>query len=237
MPLAQTRILTSCVMALPCPICPAASVQVIHLMKPYKKSLKRLNAIRTKCTSSLRAMATMALCLPRRFYEVLGERLKKFNLELSAEKTHIIPHVEKRTARKPAKFVDTLQAMVQRKPPSPIARFVQAVQRPINGIFQPLWRAWHHPQPGILLLSGYPPNVEVCRSQRKSYNWDRFRQLLTQFGVVKPHIVSRPKGERKAFVLSRMIAFAEASISEKPGALRYAVSPVPHAGICAGAVG
>src|SRR5271157_2916733 len=27
----------------------------------------------------------------QRFYEALGERLKKFNLELSAEKTHIIP--------------------------------------------------------------------------------------------------------------------------------------------------
>jgi hypothetical protein len=38
------------------------------------------------------------------------------------------------------------------------------------------------------------------RSQRKSYNWEGFKQLLTQFGVVKPHIVKRPKRERKAFV-------------------------------------
>jgi len=38
------------------------------------------------------------------------------------------------------------------------------------------------------------------RSQRKSYNWEGFRQLLTQFGVVRPHIVYRPRRVRKAFV-------------------------------------
>ncbi|MCJ7434799.1 MAG: hypothetical protein MUO77_15050, partial [Anaerolineales bacterium] len=38
------------------------------------------------------------------------------------------------------------------------------------------------------------------RSQRKSYNWVGFKQLLSHFGVVKPHIVNRPRCERKAFV-------------------------------------
>jgi RNA-directed DNA polymerase len=38
------------------------------------------------------------------------------------------------------------------------------------------------------------------RSQRKSYNWEGFRQLLAQFGVVKPHIVIRPRHERRMFV-------------------------------------
>jgi hypothetical protein len=39
------------------------------------------------------------------------------------------------------------------------------------------------------------------RSQRKSYNWDGFKQLLAQFGVVvKPHIVNRPRPVRMAFV-------------------------------------
>jgi hypothetical protein len=38
------------------------------------------------------------------------------------------------------------------------------------------------------------------RSQRKSYNWEGFKQLLDFFGVVKPHIINRPKRERRAFV-------------------------------------
>ena len=38
------------------------------------------------------------------------------------------------------------------------------------------------------------------RSQRKSYNWEGFKQLLAQFGVVKPHIVNRPRRERRAFI-------------------------------------
>jgi hypothetical protein len=37
------------------------------------------------------------------------------------------------------------------------------------------------------------------RSQRKSYNWEGFKQLLTQFGIVKPHIVARPKRVRTTF--------------------------------------
>jgi hypothetical protein len=31
------------------------------------------------------------------------------------------------------------------------------------------------------------------RSQRRSYNWAGFRQLIEQFGIIKPHIVRRPK--------------------------------------------
>jgi len=38
------------------------------------------------------------------------------------------------------------------------------------------------------------------RSQRKSYNWEGFKQLLAQFGIVKPHIVKRPRRENRTFV-------------------------------------
>jgi hypothetical protein len=31
------------------------------------------------------------------------------------------------------------------------------------------------------------------RSQRKSYNWAGFKQLMEQFGIAKPYIVGRPK--------------------------------------------
>ncbi|MFH2103723.1 MAG: hypothetical protein ABIJ39_10260, partial [Chloroflexota bacterium] len=70
------------------------------------------------------------------------------------------------------------------------------------------------------------------RSQRKSYNLAGFKQLVEQFGVAKPHIVGRPKRDRRTmFVPAWLNAFAEASTSEEPGAI------IPHAGICAGAVG
>lgn len=38
------------------------------------------------------------------------------------------------------------------------------------------------------------------RSQRKSYNWGGFKQLLAHFGLVRPYIVHRPRRARKAFV-------------------------------------
>ncbi len=31
------------------------------------------------------------------------------------------------------------------------------------------------------------------RSQRKSYNWPGFNQMIEQFGIEKPRIVNRPK--------------------------------------------
>ncbi len=34
------------------------------------------------------------------------------------------------------------------------------------------------------------------RSQRKSYNWTGFKQLMEQFGILKPYIVARPKHTR-----------------------------------------
>lgn len=66
------------------------------------------------------------------------------------------------------------------------------------------------------------------RSQRKSYNWAGFRELLQHFGVVRPRIVGRPRARMASSVAA---AAAEARISEEPDAV------IPHAGICAGAVG
>jgi group II intron reverse transcriptase/maturase len=167
----------------------------------------------------------------RRFYEVLGERLKKFNLELSAEKTHIIPfsptglgstsfdflgfeyrwgkdragkpHVEKRTARKNLR--------------NSLTRFKLWLKENRHRRLSDLFRLLNAKLTGYFNYYGVHGNIRSLeyfyyqvirqiwkylnrRSQRKSYNWDGFRQLLTQFGVVKPHIVKRPKCERKAFV-------------------------------------
>ncbi len=167
----------------------------------------------------------------RRFYEVLGERLKKFNLELSAEKTHIIPfsptgsgstsfdflgfeyrwgkdragkpHVEKRTARKNLR--------------NSLTRFKLWFKENRHRRLPDLFRLLNAKLMGYFNHFGVHGNIRSVeyfyyqvirqmwkylnrRSQRKSYNWEGFKQLLSQFGVVKPHIVNRPKRERKAFV-------------------------------------
>ena len=167
----------------------------------------------------------------RRFYEALGERMKKFNLELSAEKTHIIPfspngtdstsfdflgfefrwgkdrkgkpHVDKRTARKSLR--------------NSLTRFKQWLKENRHRQMPDLFRLLNAKLTGYFNHYGVHGNIRSLeffyyqvirqtwkylnrRSQRKSYNWEGFRQLLTLFDVVKPHINKRPKRVRMAFV-------------------------------------
>jgi RNA-directed DNA polymerase len=167
----------------------------------------------------------------RQFYEALGERLNKFNLKLSAEKTHIIPfsptgpgkssfnflgfeyrwgkdrtgkpHVEKRTARKNlrnslTRFKLWLKENRHRRLPDLLC----LLNAKLTGYFN---HFGVHGNIQSLEFFYYQVIRQIWkylnrRSQRKSYNWEGFKQLLTQFAVVKPHIVYRPKRERKAFV-------------------------------------
>jgi RNA-directed DNA polymerase len=167
----------------------------------------------------------------RQFYEALDERLKKFNLELSAEKTRIIPfsptgpgkssfnflgfeyrwgkdragmpHVEKRTARKNlrnslTRFKLWLKENRHRRLPDLLC----LLNAKLTGYFN---HFGVHGNIQSLEFFYYQVIRQIWkylnrRSQRKSYNWEGFKQLLTQFAVVKPHIVYRPKRERKAFV-------------------------------------
>jgi group II intron reverse transcriptase/maturase len=168
----------------------------------------------------------------RRFYEVLGERLKKFDLELSTEKTRIAPfspfgplgktsfdflgfefrwgkdrsgkpHVDKRTARKSLR--------------NSLTRFKLWLKDNRHRRLPDLFRLLNVKLTGYFNHFGVYGNIRSLeffyyqvirqlwkylnrRSQRKSYNWDGFRQLLAQFGVVRPHIVYRPRRVRKAFV-------------------------------------
>jgi RNA-directed DNA polymerase len=168
----------------------------------------------------------------RRFYEELGERLKKFNLELSAEKTRTTPfspsgsagkmsfdflgfefhwgkdragkpHVDKRTARKSLR--------------NSLTRFKLWLKNNCHHRLPDLLRLLNAKLTGYFNYFGVHGNIRSLkffyyqvirqlwkylnrRSQRKSYNWEGFRQLLTQFGMVKPHIVNRPRRIRKAFV-------------------------------------
>jgi RNA-directed DNA polymerase len=168
----------------------------------------------------------------QRFYEALRERLKKFNLQLSAEKTHILPfsptgqmgrtsfdflgfefrwgkdragkpHVDKRTARKSLR--------------NSLTRFKLWLKENRHRRLLDLFRLLNTKLTGYFNHFGVHGNLQSLeffyyqvirqmwkylnrRSQRKSYNWDGFKQLLAQFGVVKPHIVNRPRRVRMAFV-------------------------------------
>lgn len=169
----------------------------------------------------------------KRFHEALGERMKKFKLELSAEKTHITPfspagagssfnflgfefrwgkdragkpHVDKRTARKSLR--DSL------------TRFKLWLKENRHRRLPDLFRLLNSKLTGYFNHFGVHGNLQSLeffyyqvirqiwkylnrRSQRKSYNWEGFKQLMTQFGVVKPHIINRPRRIRLAFAPGR----------------------------------
>jgi hypothetical protein len=167
----------------------------------------------------------------RQFYEALGVRLKKFNLELSAEKTRIIPfspsgagnssfnflgfeyrwgkdrtgkpHVEKRTARKNLRnSLTRFKLWFKENRHRRLPDLLCLLNAKLTGYFN---HFGVHGNIRSLEFFYYQVIRQIWkylnrRSQRKSYNWEGFKQLLTQFAVVKPHIVYRPKRERKTFV-------------------------------------
>jgi len=167
----------------------------------------------------------------RRFYEALGERLKKFNLELSAEKTRIIPfsptgagkssfnflgfeyrwgkdrtgkpHVEKRTARKNLRnSLTRFKLWLKKNRHRRLPDLLSLLNVKLTGYFN---HFGVHGNIRSLEFFYYQVIRQVWkylnrRSQRKSYNWEGFKQLLTQFAVVKPHVVNRPRRVRMAFV-------------------------------------
>jgi RNA-directed DNA polymerase len=168
----------------------------------------------------------------QRFYEVLGKRLGKFKLDLSAEKTQIIPfstkrtvgsssfnflgfefrwgkdragkpHVNKRTARKSLR--DSLRRFklwCQENRHRHLSDLFKALNVKLRGYFN--YFGVHGNLPSLALFHYH--TIKFLwkylnqRSQRKSYNWEGFSQLLAQFGVVKPHIVNRPRRKRRLFV-------------------------------------
>ena len=161
----------------------------------------------------------------QRFYAVLGKRLGKFGLELSAEKTRIIPfsstikpgktsfdflgfefrwgkdrkgkpHVGRRTAPKNLRsslkrFKEWCQGSRSIRLPE-LFKLLNAKLRGhynyygVNGNILSLERFFYRVK---LMLRKYLNR----RSQRRSYNWAGFNQLIEQFGIEKPHIVGRPK--------------------------------------------
>jgi RNA-directed DNA polymerase len=154
----------------------------------------------------------------------LGKRLGKFGLELSAEKTQIIPftakalgkssfdflgfefrwgldrkgkpYVDKRTAGKSLrKSQKRLSLWCKENRHRRIPELFKALNAKLRG---------HYNYFGVYgnlssLNEFYLYAVRALqkfldrRSQRKSYNWVGFNQLMERFGIAKPHIVVRPK--------------------------------------------
>ena len=160
----------------------------------------------------------------RRFHEVLGKRLDKFRLELSAEKTRIIPfsakalgkssfdflgfefrwgkdrkgkpHVDKRTACKSLRnsqkrFNQWSRDNRHRRLPE----LFKALNAKLRGYYNYFGVYGNLPS----LNAFYFYAIRALhrhlnqRSQRKSYNWVGFKQLMEQFDMAKPQIAGRPK--------------------------------------------
>jgi len=160
-----------------------------------------------------------------RFYQELEQRLTKFGLELSEEKTRVVPfsqhyalgndsfdflgfefrwgkdrqakpHLKRRTSRKKLR--------------GSIKRFTQWCKEECRHGMKQLFKVLNAKLRGYYNYYGVIGNSAslgqffTCamkilfkwlnrRSQRKSYNWEGFRELLRHFRVEKPRIIKRPK--------------------------------------------
>jgi len=162
----------------------------------------------------------------RRFYEVLGKRLGKFGLELSAEKTQIIPfsakalgreassfdflgfefrwgkdrkgkpHVDKRTARKSLrKSQKRLSLWCKENRHRKIPELFKALNAKLRGYYNYFGVYGNLSSLNTFYLYAVRALWKYLnrRSQRKSYNWAGFNQLMELFDIAKPRIVGRPK--------------------------------------------
>jgi len=161
----------------------------------------------------------------QRFYEALGKRLGKFGLELSSEKTRIIPfsptsrpgktsfnflgfefrwgrdragkpHVKRRTARKNLRdSLKRFNAWCKQNRHLRLPELFHQLNAKLRGYFN-YYGVYGNISSLVLffykamrLLMKYLNR----RSQRGSYNWAGFQQLIEQFRIVKPRITRRPR--------------------------------------------
>jgi hypothetical protein len=165
----------------------------------------------------------------QRFYAVLGKRLEKFGLELSAEKTQIKafsrniqpgktsfdflgfefrwgkdrngkPHVDRRTARKNLRnSLKRFKEWCKESRSLRLPELFKMLNAKLRGHYQYYGVIGNYPS----LKQFYCEVIRLLRkylnrrSQRGSYNWVGFLQLIEQFGIEKPHIVGHPKRYRK----------------------------------------
>lgn len=165
-----------------------------------------------------------------RFYRELGERLRKFGLELSAEKTRVIPfspqhdlgrtsfdflgfefrwgrdrkgkpHLKRRTSRK--RMRDSLKRFTEWCKVK--CRYgLKELFRELNAKLRGYYNYYGVVGNYASLKQFYDQVIRILykwlnrRSQRRSYNWAGFRELLDQFEVERPRIVERPRARKAA---------------------------------------
>jgi RNA-directed DNA polymerase len=158
-----------------------------------------------------------------RFYKALGQRLGKFGLELAADKTRIIPfertqakmgfdflgfefrwgqdragkpHLARRTAPKKLRqsiqnFTDWCRQKRNLRLPN--------LFRQLNAKLRGYYNYYGLYGNGRSLHRFFQHVTEILykwlnrRSQRHSFNWDSFKQLLDRFQIERPHIGKRPQ--------------------------------------------
>jgi RNA-directed DNA polymerase len=160
-----------------------------------------------------------------KFYQELSRRLAKFGLELSAEKTRIVPFgqnhplgqsrfdflgFEFRWDKDRKGQPRVLRRTSRKKLRNSLKQFTEWCKDKCRDGLQDLFRELSAKLRGYYNYYGVNGNYDSLnqfyqeavrilfkwlnrRSQRHSYNWTGFRELLRDFQVELPHIVGRPK--------------------------------------------
>jgi len=160
-----------------------------------------------------------------KFYQELSRRLAKFGLELSAEKTRILPFgqnhplgqsrfdflgFEFRWDRDRAGKRRVLRRTSRKKLRNSLKQFTEWCKNKCRESLDDLFRELNAKLRGYYNYYGVNGNSASLnqfyqqatrilfkwlnrRSQRHSYNWTGFRELLRDFQVELPYIVGRPK--------------------------------------------
>jgi RNA-directed DNA polymerase len=160
-----------------------------------------------------------------RFYTMLGQRLGKFGLELSGEKTRVIPfsrqppapktsfeflgfefrwdkdragqdHVTRRTARK--KLRNSLKRFTQWCRENRNLRLGVLLAR-LHAKLRGYYNDYGVPGNSAGLKQFFSQAIRILkkwlnrRSQRRSYNWAGYNELLAHFNIERPRIFGRPQ--------------------------------------------
>ena len=158
-----------------------------------------------------------------RFYQVLGKRLEKFGLELSAEKTRVIAfdrqskregfeflgfefrwgkdrqgkaHLKRRTSRKKLRSsLDRFTEWCRQKRHCPVKDWFKELKPKLQGYYNYYGVSGNYAS----LQQFFGEAMQILRkwlnrrSQRKSYSWEGFRALIEHFQVPRPSIRPRPR--------------------------------------------
>lgn len=161
----------------------------------------------------------------QRFYEALGKRLGKFGLELSGDKTRIIPfspkrrssgtsfdflgfefrwgkdrtgkpRVRRRTARKNLRnSLKRFNEWCKKNRYLRLPDLFKQLNAKLRGYFNYYGVIGNYPSLKLFFYKVIRLLMKHLnqRSQRRSYNWAGFQQLIEHFGIVRPRITRRPK--------------------------------------------